>query len=152
MPSFGLAHLLHHYVNVEADKKYQLADWRIRPLPTEMARYAQEDTHYLLYIFDRLRNELLARSTPDLDRVRAVLRRSEEVALKRYEIELYDEQAYTNLLSKYRGDLSAQQLAVFKALYAWRDRTARQLDEGTAYVNSCLWTQILTWIFQVYSV
>lgn len=33
MPSFGLAFLLSHYCSVSADKKYQLADWRIRPLP-----------------------------------------------------------------------------------------------------------------------
>ena len=31
----------------------------VRPLPTEMFRYAREDTHYLLYIYDRLRNELV---------------------------------------------------------------------------------------------
>lgn len=30
MPRFSLAYLLHHYCNVEADKQYQLADWRIR--------------------------------------------------------------------------------------------------------------------------
>ena len=27
---FSLAHLLKHYCQVEADKQYQLADWRIR--------------------------------------------------------------------------------------------------------------------------
>ena len=29
----SLAFLLHHYCNVDADKQFQLADWRIRPLP-----------------------------------------------------------------------------------------------------------------------
>jgi len=28
----SLAFLLHHYCNVSAEKKFQLADWRIRPL------------------------------------------------------------------------------------------------------------------------
>ena len=27
---FGLAHLLLHYCNVNADKQYQMADWRMR--------------------------------------------------------------------------------------------------------------------------
>ena len=31
-----------------------MADWRIRPLPAEMIRYAREDTHYLLYVYDRI--------------------------------------------------------------------------------------------------
>jgi exosome complex exonuclease RRP6 len=39
----------------QANKKYQMADWRVRPLPPEMLHYAREDTHYLLYIFDKLR-------------------------------------------------------------------------------------------------
>ena len=30
-----------------------------RPLPEEYLRYAREDTHYLLYIYDLLRNRLL---------------------------------------------------------------------------------------------
>jgi len=36
MKSFGLAYLLQVYCAVLADKKYQLSDWRVRPLPAEM--------------------------------------------------------------------------------------------------------------------
>ena len=54
-PRHSLAWLLKHYCGVNANKQYQLADWRIRPLPEEMLQYAREDTHYLLYIYDRLR-------------------------------------------------------------------------------------------------
>jgi hypothetical protein len=43
---------------VHADKKLQLADWRLRPLTAEMMAYARADTHYLLYIYDRLKAEL----------------------------------------------------------------------------------------------
>jgi exosome complex exonuclease RRP6 len=43
------------------DKKYQLADWRMRPIPADMLKYAREDTHYLLHIYDRMRIELLER-------------------------------------------------------------------------------------------
>jgi len=41
-----------------ADKQYQLSDWRQRPLSPELIKYAREDTHYLLYAFDRLRMDL----------------------------------------------------------------------------------------------
>ncbi|KAJ1959117.1 exosome nuclease subunit [Dipsacomyces acuminosporus] len=61
MPHHSLAYLLKTYVDFDADKKYQLADWRIRPIPAEMMKYARADTHFLLYVFDRLRNELLGR-------------------------------------------------------------------------------------------
>ena len=54
-PRFSLAYLLKCYCHVDADQSFQLADWRIRPLSLEMLRYAREDTHYLLYIYDRLR-------------------------------------------------------------------------------------------------
>lgn len=43
---------------LQTDKKYQLADWRVRPLPLELLVYARMDTHYLLYIYDCLKVEL----------------------------------------------------------------------------------------------
>ncbi|KAH0982902.1 hypothetical protein GBA52_010079 [Prunus armeniaca] len=30
-------------------------DWRLRPLPEEMVRYAREDTHYMLHMYDLMR-------------------------------------------------------------------------------------------------
>jgi len=42
--------------------RYQMADWRQRPLPAEMLFYARQDTHYLLYVYDRLKNELIETS------------------------------------------------------------------------------------------
>ena len=49
-----MAYLLKKYCDVDADKQYQLADWRLRPLGPQMARYAREDTHYLLYVYDQV--------------------------------------------------------------------------------------------------
>ncbi|KAH9939788.1 ribonuclease H-like domain-containing protein [Epithele typhae] len=112
-PRHGLASLLEMYCDFTADKRYQLADWRIRPLPEEMLQYARSDTHFLLFIYDNLRNALLDRavsrsqsraqsptssSTPPPDPsippshalVREVLARSEETALRLYEKEGYD--------------------------------------------------------------
>ena len=36
-----------------------MADWRIRPLTPEMIKYARRDTHYLLFIYDCLRKDLI---------------------------------------------------------------------------------------------
>jgi hypothetical protein len=38
--------------------RYQLADWRVRPLPDDMLHYARADTHFLLAAADALRAEL----------------------------------------------------------------------------------------------
>ncbi|KAF8652850.1 hypothetical protein AX16_004125 [Volvariella volvacea WC 439] len=61
-PRHGLAHLLEIYCDFIPDKRYQQADWRIRPLPEEMLQYARSDTHFLLYIYDQLRNALIDRA------------------------------------------------------------------------------------------
>ncbi|RDB15305.1 Exosome complex exonuclease rrp6 [Hypsizygus marmoreus] len=111
-PRHGLANLLEMYCDFTPDKRYQLADWRIRPLPKEMLDYARSDTHFLLYIYDNLRNALLDRalsrnqsrdqspsSTPPHASslghpahalIKHVLARSEEVCLRTYEKEVYD--------------------------------------------------------------
>ncbi|KAI8802817.1 ribonuclease H-like domain-containing protein, partial [Cladochytrium replicatum] len=140
MPSHGLAYLLQYYCNVFADKKYQRADWRMRPLPQGMINYARSDTHYLLYVYDRMRNEVLAKSNETHNHMGVVLERSESTALNLYEKEVYDTETgegpkgWKNALRKLAGALSAEQFAVFKALHAWRDHTARREDESTLYV------------------
>jgi exosome complex exonuclease RRP6 len=63
LPSAGLAHLLEQLCSVRADKRFQLADWRLRPLTDDMAHYARSDTHYLLYCYDVLRG-MLRRAPP----------------------------------------------------------------------------------------
>eukprot|EP00887_Chlorella_sp_A99_P008044 scaffold12.g8044.t1 len=61
LPSHGLAYLLDHFCGFKADKRFQLADWRVRPLTAEMEHYARSDTHSLLYVYDRLRQLLAER-------------------------------------------------------------------------------------------
>ncbi|KAI8819182.1 ribonuclease H-like domain-containing protein [Fimicolochytrium jonesii] len=141
MPHHGLAHLLKYYCNVETNKAYQLADWRIRPLPKELLKYARSDTHYLLYIYDRMRNELLTLSNPETHNLmRATLTRSAETALKKYEKDIYDSETgegpngWRQTLRKYGGALRPEQFALFRAIHAWRDHTAREEDESPRYV------------------
>ncbi|KAF7456621.1 3'-5' exonuclease domain-containing protein [Cryptosporidium felis] len=55
---FSLKNLLGIYCSLEVDKKFQLADWRERPLTSDMIEYARGDTHYLLYIYDIMKNLL----------------------------------------------------------------------------------------------
>lgn len=132
----SLKFLLEKYAHYEADKKYQMADWRLRPLTEEMLKYARADTHYLLYIYDCLRNELLEKSTPKRNQIDYVLERSKTEALQRYERPVYDMAGgqgaggWYDLLSRNSALFSKEQFAVFKAVHEWRDRVAREEDEG----------------------
>ncbi|KAI0700067.1 ribonuclease H-like domain-containing protein [Cytidiella melzeri] len=111
-PRHALATLMEMYCDFIPDKRYQLADWRIRPLPQEMLKYARSDTHFLLFIYDNLRNALIDRaqsrsasraqspSSPLASTsisgenshtlVRDVLSRSQDTTLRVFEREIYD--------------------------------------------------------------
>jgi ribonuclease D len=47
-PAHGLAALLKAHFGVSLNKRYQLANWGLRPLPAAQLDYARLDTHYLL--------------------------------------------------------------------------------------------------------
>ncbi|KAL3466664.1 ribonuclease H-like domain-containing protein [Aspergillus heterothallicus] len=136
----SLKFLLQKFVNFEADKKYQMADWRIRPLPSGMFDYARSDTHYLLYIYDNIRNELLENSTPEENYVDYVQEKSKTEALQRYERPVYDAVTgqgaggWYDLMVRNPAVFSKEQFAVFRAVHEWRDQVAREEDEGVQCV------------------
>jgi exosome complex exonuclease RRP6 len=139
----SLAFLLLKFINFSANKQYQMADWRVRPLPTELFDYARSDTHYLLYIFDNMRNELIEKSNladPEFDLVARVQEKSREVALQRYEHPIYDEEfgqgpgGWYRILRNTPAVFSKEQFAVFKAVHRWRDDVAREEDESVHYI------------------
>nr|XP_039255855.1 exosome component 10-like [Styela clava] len=137
---FSLDYLLQKYCDVHADKKYQLADWRIRPIPEEMRKYAQEDTHYLLYVYDIMKNELLdlgaSGQASGTTRLLNTLYRSRDVCLRKYEKFLLTPTSHLKLYErrKSRKQLNNKQLELLKLLFEWRDTMARQEDESPGYV------------------
>ncbi|KND86793.1 Exosome complex exonuclease rrp6 [Tolypocladium ophioglossoides CBS 100239] len=143
-PGKSLAFLLSKFVGFDADKQYQLADWRIRPIPAEMMYYARSDTHYLLYIYDQLRNELIAasdRSSLETDYIGRALQRSKELALSRHEHLDFDEETgqgtrgwYNYILKQGHLAFGSEQFAMFRAIWRWRDVTARREDENPNFV------------------
>ncbi|KAJ1298723.1 hypothetical protein BS78_01G475500 [Paspalum vaginatum] len=130
----SLEHLLLHFCGVTAKKEYQNADWRSRPLPDEMIKYAREDTHYLLYIYDLMRQRLQRESTFANDLLLEVHKRSNEICLQFYEKEMLTDTSYLHIYGLQEHELNAKQLAVVSALHEWRDRMARQEDESTGYI------------------
>jgi len=58
----GLASVLEAEFGLLLDKRHQRANWGRRPMPPELLTYAQLDTHYLIPLRDRLRQELQDKS------------------------------------------------------------------------------------------
>lgn len=146
-PAKSLKYLLQRFANFEAQKQFQLSDWRARPLPQELLDYARADTHFLLNIYDNLRNMLLEGSTPENNMLEYVLRESQKVALQVYVNPVYDVETgrgpagWLALLNQRSTRFSNEQFAVFRAVHAWRDNKARDTDEGIQNIlpNRFVW-------------
>ena len=143
---FSLKFLVDHFCQVSLDKTLQNTDWRRRPLTADMIEYARQDTHYLLYCYDRLRCRLLeaAASTGSASHAAGhgvsfalgnpllhVLSESRRLCLTMYDKPVHNDQtSYEDGLSRSLSGLSAEQREVARRVYNWRDRTARQHDES----------------------
>jgi ribonuclease D len=121
--AFGLAALLERYFGVKLDKKFQRADWSMRPLTQGMLDYAAQDTIHLLELRERLKDDLARAGRWDWAR--------EEFAL--LEGTRWDDDDSANAFLRIKGarDLSRRELAVLRELVPWRDRIASQLDRAT---------------------
>lgn len=145
-PKFSLAYLLETFANFKTSKKYQLADWRVRPIEGPMLAYARSDTHFLLHIYDILRNKLL-----DADKMSRVLADSRLVARRRFEYTKFRPlsntkdvscpimaadplEPYRNIMVQY--NVPWQQKPLVELLYNWRDNLARETDESPRYIMS----------------
>lgn len=146
-PGRSLKYLLARFANFDAQKQFQLADWRVRPLPADLIDYARSDTHYLLNIYDNLRNMLIDASTPQSNLIDYVLGESKKEALQVYQHPAYDAETgrgpagWLSMLGSRNVRFDNQQFAVFRSVHSWRDRKAREKDEGVQHIlpNRFLW-------------
>lgn len=97
-PVLSLAHLLRYHCDITADKKHQLSDWRQRPISNEMLHYAQQDTKYLLYIYDAMRKELF--KTLGYIGLEHVFDASKQLCLNRYEKMTFNPEGYQMILQQ----------------------------------------------------
>jgi len=121
--SFGLAALLERYFGVKLDKKFQRADWSMRPLSQVMLDYAAQDTIHLLELRDRLHH--------DLDRAGRLDWAREEFALLEGTRWADEDPSAGFLRIKGARDLTRRELAILRELAPWRDDIARGLDRAT---------------------
>ena len=122
-PAIGLAALLEKLFGVTLDKRFQRADWSLRPLSQEMLAYAALDTRYLAELRDTLRQQL--RTMGRLSWVEeecGLLREVRWPEAKPPELAALD--------AKGARTLSPRGLAIFRELYVWRESLAEQRDRA----------------------
>lgn len=108
-----------------------------------MFDYARSDTHFLLFVYDNLRNELIDKSNLAGSNdclVEVVQSHSKAEALQRYERPMYDfergsgSSGWYSLLYRTPALLNREQFAIFRAVHQWRDSVAREEDESVHMV------------------
>ena len=108
-----------------------------------MFNYARSDTHFLLYIYDMMRNELIDRSDfsqPGGNLVELVMQHSKKESLQKYVRPVYDEKhgfglgGWHDMLLRTPGKFDREQFSVFRAVHQWRDQVARDEDESVTTI------------------
>jgi exosome complex exonuclease RRP6 len=130
--SYSLKYLLLKFCEFETDKSYQLADWRVRPLTEGMIKYARSDTHFLLYIYDNLKKELISKSLENGDGgififYKMCLKQSSEICLQSYQKPKVKDETYYHLI-QINGNKPKKELGIIKETYIFRDFLGRVLD------------------------
>jgi ribonuclease D len=122
-PGIGLAALLEKYQGLSLDKKFQRADWSMRPLEPGMLEYAAADTHTLLPLRDLMEGKLRAAGRLEWAEeefaISATVRWGERIA----------EEAYLKV--KGARLLKPRSLAVLRELFQWREEVAKKLDRAS---------------------
>ena len=126
--AFGLAALLELHFGIALDKKFQRADWSLRPLSDGMLQYASQDTMYLLALRDILHAELDAKGRLGWA--------AEEFARLEQTQWAAEDSSQVYLKVKGARDLKRRELAVLRELVPWRDAVAKELDRATFRVVS----------------
>jgi ribonuclease D len=120
-PAHGLAALLQRHFGVTLNKKYQRANWGVRPLPPQQLDYARLDTHYLLPLHDIQARELQANH-----RWPQARHRFHKLVQTRWEPKGFDGDAFWKLPGV--RDLDDRARGVLKELYVLRDQFARSAN------------------------
>lgn len=123
-PGIGLAALLEKYFGIKPDKRFQRADWSMRPLSAPMLAYAETDTAYLPRLRDQLRAQLQQRG-------RLTWAEEEFTLLEKVHWTESDNDEPGWLRLKGAKALQPRQLAVLRELWQWRDEEAQRLDRAS---------------------
>jgi ribonuclease D len=121
LKAVGLGNLLEQHFGVRQDKRFQRANWAMRPIPPDQLAYAQQDTHFLPALRDVLW-EMLEQGG-HLDEAREAFDLLAETTPAE---RIFDPNAYWYIGAA--RDLDRRSMAILRELYLWREQTAEARD------------------------
>ena len=126
---YGYAALVAEEFGIDLPKGQQKANWALRPLGPALARYARNDTHYLLPLAERLGRRLAA-----LGRVEWLEQTCRRAVAAARVVRQRDPETEWRV----RGShvLGARASAVLRALWHWREHEARGIDRPPFHILS----------------
>ncbi|EDO05862.1 3'-5' exonuclease family protein [Babesia bovis T2Bo] len=143
----SLSSLVRHFLGIHLDKSYQLADWRIRPIPRDMLTYATADTHYLLDLYSALKNTALEQdlkyNIPGMvgcfdNHIWRIMLASKKVCLRQYRDPVFNEipRAFQALRKNRQcpSKVDSLSLNMMLNLISFRNYAARVLDESDSFL------------------
>lgn len=116
-PAHGLGDVLRLRFGVTLDKRFQRANWAIRPLPPEQLDYARLDTHYLLPL-----QAVQAAELEQTGRWRQAQHRFTRLAQTRWEIRPFSPDGFWRVPGVHELDDAGR--GVLRALYLLREQQA----------------------------
>ena len=120
-PRLGLGDILQEHFGALSDKRFQRADWGLRPLPPDALAYARLDVRYLLALRDR--QEAALRAAGRAEEAAEIMA---QLAQTPPADPAYGPDAFWRVKGVY--DLGDRERAVLWELYHWRDQVAHQRD------------------------
>eukprot|EP00949_MAST-11_sp_MAST-11-sp1_P003672 g3672.t1 len=139
----GLAHLLRSYFKSDIDteeivskkERYQVCDWRERPLTSGHLKYAQRDTLFLRALKARLTSDLL-REDKDGELYRDVFEKSQQLVRRLWHPP--KRHFRKSKCSSMAANLGVEDVDLFTRMLLWREEAAQRLDESPAFICSDL--------------
>lgn len=125
LPAVGLGALLESEFGLVVDKRYQRANWALRPLPAAQLAYAHQDTHYLLALRNNLESKLIEAGRLEL--ASEDFCRMAKVYNKCAPPEAEPLSAFWRISGS--QELDPQQSAVLKELSDYRERQAQYANQ-----------------------
>lgn len=123
----GYAQLVERLIGVTVEKSETLTDWSRRPLTPAQRAYAVDDVRYLLPVYERLRERLLA-----LGRWEWLGEECRRIERSVRSSRVRPEDAWMRVRG--RGTLRPKGLAVLRELAAWREELARSRNKPRSSV------------------
>ncbi|GJM21118.1 MAG: hypothetical protein DHS20C15_10330 [Planctomycetota bacterium] len=119
----GLAAQLDRHFDVHVSKRFQKADWRVRPLPEDQAEYARLDVRYLIPLRDILLEELQA-----LNREREASSEFARIAKASIQEKPFEPDNWARV--KGCKDLPPKARGILREVYVARDQLSREADKA----------------------